>query len=110
MTTQTAEEIIRLAIRAMPNQLRQGLLDQAQTSYDASLETRSAVAARAMASNARACRDAADHVKYSDARAILEHCDTMVVTLNIAGKLLGLSRKAISLAAADWQSSSYANA
>ena len=107
---QTAEEIIRHAMRVTPASLKAKLLEQADTSYQSSLETRNAAAARAMAAHARACRDAAEHVSYWDARAILEHCDTMVVTLEQAGRLLGLSRKAIKLAAADWHSCSYAHA
>lgn len=105
----TAEEIIRRAMLYYNASLKGELTRQAQESYDASLETRNAAASRAAAANARACRDAAGHIGYHDAGAILDHCDTMVVTLNAAGKVMGLSRRAINAAAAQWHDSAYAH-
>lgn len=103
----TAQDIIQQAIDTDADGFRKALIDQAEMHDDAALQysmhSRHERARQGARASCNACLAAYDHVGANDAAAIVTDCGTMVIALNVAGKLLGIERPTLTAAAVDWQ-------
>ena len=102
----TASEIISRSIAMHPSLFREALIRQADMHDDyARVSQHNRRAQQGAESSRAACLRAYDAVGAEDVDAILADCGTMVIALNVAGKLQCLPRHTISQAAVDWQES-----
>lgn len=109
----TANEIIRASIVAHPVEFRAALIKQAEMHDDYARTVSNPRARQGAMAQFHACLSAYDTIGlvprliggYDEAASMIcAKCGTMVIALNVAGKLQGLPRATLTAAAVAWDS------